>query len=206
MYYSESMIQMVEDLHRQASDMEKEVKHMMELEGRAMGLELDKRKSVRSMYDELNAHGEAKAEESQAMTWAYVPCDMAEEDPNCHPVDEFVAPVVEDHVEEHVEPEVEVPAEPEVEVPAEPVLDSDGFVIEEPAVEPAPVEPAPVEPAPVMEEAPVEPAPEPPVEGVPAPEMEPEVAPEPAPESAPAMEPEVAPEAPVQGDDNPPAV
>ena len=68
------------------------------------------------------------------------------------------------------------------------------------------IEPAPVEPAPVMEEAPVEPAPEPPVEGVPAPEMEPEVAPEPAPESAPAMEPEVAPEAPVQGDDNPPAV
>ena len=43
MYYSESMIQMVEDLHRQASEMEKEVKGMMELEGRALGIELDKR-------------------------------------------------------------------------------------------------------------------------------------------------------------------
>ena len=42
MYYSESMIQMVEDLHRQASEMEKEVKGMMELEGRALGIELDK--------------------------------------------------------------------------------------------------------------------------------------------------------------------
>ena len=184
MYYSESMIQMVEDLHRQASDMEKEVKHMMELEGRAMGLELDKRKSVRAIFDELNAHSQAKAEESQAMTWAYVPCDMAEHDPNCHPVDEFVAPVVEEHVEEHVEPEVEVPAEP--------VLDSDGFVIEEPAVEPAPVDPAPVEPAPVMEEAPMEEAP------VDAPV-------EPAPEApAEGVEP-IAPEAPVEGD-NPPSV
>ena len=64
MYYSESMIQMVEDLQRQASEMEKEVKGMMELEGRALGLELDKRKSVRDLYNELNAHGEAKAEET----------------------------------------------------------------------------------------------------------------------------------------------
>ena len=53
MYYSESMIQMVEDLHHQASAMEKEVKHMMELEGRALGIELDKRKSARDLYNEL---------------------------------------------------------------------------------------------------------------------------------------------------------
>ena len=194
MYYSESMIQMVEDLHRQASDMEKEVKHMMELEGRAIGLELDKRKSVRDLYNELNAHIHAKAEESQAMTWAYVPCDMAEQDPNCHPVDEFVESAIEEHVEEHVEhvEHVEEHVEPEVEAPAEPVLDSDGFIIEEPAVEPAPVEPAPVEPAPVMEEAPMEEAP------VDAPV-------EPAPEApAEGVEP-IAPEAPVEGD-NPPSV
>ena len=170
--------------------MEKEVKHMMELEGRAMGLELDKRKSVRAIFDELNAHSQAKAEESQAMTWAYVPCDMAEHDPNCHPVDEFVAPVVEEHVEEHVEPEVEVPAEP--------VLDSDGFVIEEPAVEPAPVDPAPVdpapvEPAPVVEEAPVEEAPV-------------DVPVEPAPEAPAEGVEDPAPEAPADGDVPPPSV
>ena len=77
MYYSESMIQMVEDLQRQASEMEKEVKSMMELEGRAIGIELDKRKSARDLYNELLGHQESVAE-SQAMTWAYVPCDMAE--------------------------------------------------------------------------------------------------------------------------------
>ena len=182
MYYSESMIQMVEDLHRQASEMEKEVKGMMELEGRALGIELDKRKSVRDLYNELNAHGQAKAEESQAMTWAYVPCDMAEQDPNCYPADSYIEEHVEMPVEEHVE-HVEEHVEHEVEVPAEPVLDSDGFVIEEPAVEPAPVEPAPeMEEAPV--DVPVEPAPEAPAEGV---------------------EP-IAPEAPAEGDDNPPSV
>ena len=154
MYYSESMIQMVEDLHRQASEMEKEVKGMMELEGRALGIELDKRKSVRDLYNELNAHSQAKAEESQAMTWAYVPCDMAEQDPNCYPADSYIEEHVEMPVEEHVE-HVEEHVEHEVEVPAEPVLDSDGFVIEEPAVEPAPEAPAEgVEP--IAPEAPAE--------------------------------------------------
>ena len=53
MYYSESMIQMVEDLHHQASAMEKEVKDMMELEGRALGLELDKRHNKADLIVEL---------------------------------------------------------------------------------------------------------------------------------------------------------
>ena len=89
MYYSEHMIQMVEDLQRQASDMEKEVKNMMELEGRAIGIELDRRKNVRDLFNELMEHSNSLAE-SQAMTWAYVPCDMAESDPNCYPADQWV--------------------------------------------------------------------------------------------------------------------
>ena len=114
MYYSESMIQMVEDLQHQAASMEKEVKNMMELEGRALGLELDKRKSARDMMLELQAHSEAKAEK-EAMTWAYVPCTMAQEDPNCYPADDMhveSAPMPE-HDEVHYEeaPVDQAPAE-----------------------------------------------------------------------------------------------
>ena len=47
MYYTESMVQMLEDLQLQANEMEKQVKDMMELEGRALGIELDKRKRAR---------------------------------------------------------------------------------------------------------------------------------------------------------------
>lgn len=156
MYYSESMIQMVEDLHRQASDMEKEVKDMMELEGRALGIELDKRKNVRELYNELMDHSHAQAE-AQAMTWAYVPCDMAEHDPNCYPVEEFVesAPVMDEacvHVEEHVV-ESEAPVDVEAPVDAEPHA-----FVESP--ESAPVEEhheEVVEEAPVHEEAPIDP-------------------------------------------------
>jgi hypothetical protein len=167
MYYSESMIQMVEDLQRQASEMEKEVKSMMELEGRAIGLELDKRKSARDLYNELLGHQESVAE-SQAMTWAYVPCDMAEQDPNCYPADSFIeesyleapveehvepAPVVEDHVdpapvvEDHVEP---APVEPEVVMPEDeaPVDEVPHDFVESP--ESAPIEEAPVEEAPIQ--------------------------------------------------------
>lgn len=157
MYYSESMIQMVEDLQRQASEMEKEVKSMMELEGRAIGIELDKRKSARDLYNELLGHQESVAE-SQAMTWAYVPCDMAEQDPNCYPADSFIeesyleAPV-EEHVEpapvveEHVEP---APVELEVVMPEDeaPVDEVPHDFVESP--ESAPIEEAPVEEAPIQ--------------------------------------------------------
>ena len=152
MYYSESMIQMVEDLQRQASEMEKEVKDMMELEGRAMGLELDKRKSARDLYDELMAHSESMAQE-QAMTWAYVPCDMAESDPHCYPAESFDHSY-EDHAEVHMEDEACVHVEDnmiESEAPADMPVEEH---VEE-HVEPAPVEEH-MEPAPVMEEAPVE--------------------------------------------------
>ena len=144
MYYSESMIQMVEDLQRQASEMEKEVKDMMELEGRAIGIELDKRKNARELYNELMEHSNSVSE-SQQMTWAYVPCDMAETDPNCYPADSFDHSYLEEAQHDVVDPVVEEPEvheehhdEPVEPQPAEPVLDADGFVVEE---EPAPEAP-----------------------------------------------------------------
>ena len=135
MYYSESMIQMVEDLQRQASEMEKEVKDMLELEGRALGFELDKRKNVRDLYNELMAHSDSMAE-SQAMTWAYVPCDMAESDPNCYPA-ESIDYSYEDHAEVHMEEEACVHVEDHI-------IESEAPVMEEAPVEEH-VEPAPAE-------------------------------------------------------------
>ena len=99
MYYSESMIQMVEDLQHQASEMEKQVKDMMEIEGRALGIELDKRKNARELYHELMEHQKAKAE-AEAMTWAYVPCSVCD-DANVYISDA----VIESYVQEaNIEP------------------------------------------------------------------------------------------------------
>ena len=78
MYQAESMIQMVEDLQRQASEMEKQVKDMLEIEGRACGIELDKRKNARDLYLELQKHQGAIVE-AQPMTWAYIPQEMCSE-------------------------------------------------------------------------------------------------------------------------------
>ena len=39
MYQSESMIQMLEDMQHQANEMEKSIKDMLEVEGRAIGIE-----------------------------------------------------------------------------------------------------------------------------------------------------------------------
>ena len=123
MYYSESMIQMVEDMQRQASEMEKEVKDMMELEGRAIGIELDKRKNARELFNELMEHQNAQAE-SQAMTWAYVPCDMCD-DANVYLSESVIHDYHHDanvevhhedvHHEEvhHEAPQGEAPADPE---------------------------------------------------------------------------------------------
>ena len=79
MYHTESMIQMMEDLQRQASEMEKHVKDMMEAEGRACGIELDKRKNARDLMHQLMEH-QANMEHKPEMTWAYVPADMPEYD------------------------------------------------------------------------------------------------------------------------------
>ena len=54
MYQSESMIQMLEDMQHQANEMEKSIKDMLEVEGRAIGIELDKRKNARDLFNELS--------------------------------------------------------------------------------------------------------------------------------------------------------
>lgn len=160
MYYTESMVQMLEDLQLQANEMEKQVKDMMELEGRALGIELDKRKRARDLYDELVAH-QASMEQSQPMTWAYVPEEIADYDCNpdhsylegdyapesIPPHDEvhYEEPVVEEHVEEAPVDVAPVEDAPVDEVPHDFVESPEVAPVEE-HVEPVPVEePAPVE-------------------------------------------------------------
>lgn len=82
MYHTESMIQMMEDMQRQAAEMEKNVKDMMEMEGRAIGIELDKRKNARDLMHEL-MEAQQSPDMTTDMTWAYVPNDMVEYD--CEP-------------------------------------------------------------------------------------------------------------------------
>jgi len=79
MYHSETMIQMMEDLQRQASEMERHVKDMMEAEGRACGIELDKRKNARDLMHELMEH-QSHQENQAEMTWAYVPAENVDYD------------------------------------------------------------------------------------------------------------------------------
>tara|TARA_R110001592_G_scaffold338964_1_gene626420 strand:+ start:343 stop:756 length:414 start_codon:yes stop_codon:yes gene_type:complete len=71
-HHSESMVSMLEDMQRNASAMEAEVKMMLEMEGRAMGIELDRRSSARNLMEQLSAHIEAQTVNNAAMTWAYV--------------------------------------------------------------------------------------------------------------------------------------
>lgn len=183
MYQSESMIQMLEDMQHQANEMEKSIKDMLEVEGRAIGIELDKRKNARDLFNELSEkQNEIAEEQAQEMTWAYVPCELAEQDANCYvevpsPVeanvvldhDEVnyeeanveVAPEVVEEAVEEVAPEV-MPEEANVEVAPEhsdPVNAGEAFEMESdaPVVEDAPApEVAPEE---VVEDAPVQPAP-----------------------------------------------
>ena len=51
-HHTESMVAMAEDMMRQANQMEKEVKMMLEMEGRACGIELDRRKNARALMEE----------------------------------------------------------------------------------------------------------------------------------------------------------
>jgi len=56
MYVTEAMIASMEDMMRNASDMEKHIKAMMETEARMHGLELDSRHNARDMWGQLNEH------------------------------------------------------------------------------------------------------------------------------------------------------
>jgi len=56
MYVTEAMIISMEDMQRNANDMEKHMKGMMETEARSHGLELDSRHNARDMWNQLNDH------------------------------------------------------------------------------------------------------------------------------------------------------
>ena len=56
MYVTEAMIQSMEEMMRNAADMEKHIKAMMETEARMHGLELDSRHNARDMWGQLNEH------------------------------------------------------------------------------------------------------------------------------------------------------
>jgi len=71
-HHSESMVVMLEDMQRNASAMENEVKMMLEMEGRSYGIELDRRKNARDLMEQLSAHITSSAVNDAAMTWAYV--------------------------------------------------------------------------------------------------------------------------------------
>jgi hypothetical protein len=88
MYHSETMICMMEDMQRQAAEMERNVKDMMEMEGRAFGIELDKRKNARDLMHQLVEHMNSAAD-CPPMTWAYVPHDAAMYDTETPPAGDW---------------------------------------------------------------------------------------------------------------------
>ena len=68
MYVTEAMIQSMEEMMRNASDMEKSIKMMMESEGRMHGMELDRRHSARDMWKQLMDHMSNASAQSSMMT------------------------------------------------------------------------------------------------------------------------------------------
>ena len=68
MYVTEAMIQSMEDMMRNASDMEKSIKMMMESEGRMHGIELDRRHNARDMWAQLSEHMASASTDSSMMT------------------------------------------------------------------------------------------------------------------------------------------
>ena len=56
MVITEAMLVSMEELQRHAGDMENHVKSMMEEQGRMHGLELDRRRNARDLWNELNKH------------------------------------------------------------------------------------------------------------------------------------------------------
>ena len=80
MYVTEAMIQSMEEMNRNAADMEKSIKAMMETEGRMHGVELDRRHNARDMWAQLMEHMKTSAPTSSMLTEVAMP--MA--DPNMH--------------------------------------------------------------------------------------------------------------------------
>ena len=84
MYVTEAMIQSMEEMMRNAADMEKSIKMMMETEARMHGMELDSRHNARDMWGQLMDHMSTAGTQSSMM--ADVPMPPA--NPNMHMHDE----------------------------------------------------------------------------------------------------------------------
>ena len=82
MYVTEAMIQSMEDMMRNAADMEKSIKAMMETEGRIHGIELDRRHNARDMWAKLSEHMMSHAPEASMM------CEVDMTDPMMHTHDD----------------------------------------------------------------------------------------------------------------------
>ena len=82
MYVTEAMIQSMEDMMRNAADMEKSIKAMMETEGRIHGIELDRRHNARDMWAKLSEHMMSHAPEASMM------CEVEMTDPMMHTHDD----------------------------------------------------------------------------------------------------------------------
>ncbi len=82
MYVTEAMIQSMEDMMRNAADMEKSIKAMMETEGRIHGLELDRRHNARDMWKQLSEHMMSHAPQASMM------CEVGMTDPMMHTHDD----------------------------------------------------------------------------------------------------------------------
>ena len=121
-HHSESMVYMLEDMQRNANQMEQEVKMMLEQEGRAYGIELDRRKNARDLMEELKAAIAASEMNDATMTWAYIPedqcnydCAMPEDYAPYYPADQML---MEDQAAMDSEWVPEEPADPYNGLPA----------------------------------------------------------------------------------------
>ena len=82
MYVTEAMIQSMEEMMRNAADMVKFFKAMMETEGRIHGLELDRRHNARDMWAQLSEHMMSHAPQASMM------CEVEMTDPMMHTHDD----------------------------------------------------------------------------------------------------------------------
>ena len=66
MYVTEAMIMSMEEMQKNAGEMESHIKGMMETEARMHGLELDSRHNARDMHAQLSAHMASMAPAEEA--------------------------------------------------------------------------------------------------------------------------------------------
>ena len=98
MYVTEAMIASMEDMQKNAGEMEKHIKGMMETEARMHGLELDSRHNARDMWGQLSAHMASMTAEQPAMEEPMMDdLDMAEEAIDTAPSEMEPAPVMVEH-------------------------------------------------------------------------------------------------------------